>query len=241
MVLGEFQKDAESVGKNTDKLITALAEQFANMRMNIDGKIAIDVSASGITTTGIVGVSGSEVNPTNIKPQGSSIGGYIPGGRRDADFDTSTPRAGRIGDTLSSRLGRTLARHAQFNSMIAGSRMVTSAYRTDMLGSINSDHVTGRAYDLTGDNLGQYANLVNDSGGFAEFHGSAGSRHLHVVPPQGDAATPAAGMSTLAPSGGVTINAPITVNARDGQSAREIARIVLDQLAALQRTARERQ
>ena len=96
--------------------------------------------------------------------------------------DTSTPR----GDTSVSRtLGNTLSSHNYFNGMLAGKRTITSSWRNYALGSPSSDHVTGRAYDLIGQNLGQYSSLINGAGGFAEFHGAAGSRHLHVVPPSG--------------------------------------------------------
>jgi hypothetical protein len=71
------------------------------------------------------------------------------------------------------------------NSALTGKRTVTSSYRTTGLGSINSDHVTGRAYDLVGQNLGQYQSLVRSTGGFAEFHGVNKARHLHVVPGSG--------------------------------------------------------
>lgn len=107
--------------------------------------------------------------------------------------DTRTPRGRGIGDTTSSRLSRTLARHEAMNSMISGKRMVTSSFRTNNLGSINSDHLTGRAYDLVGNQLGMYKTVVERNGGFAEFHGGSTNRHLHVVPgpgPMGDTTVP---------------------------------------------------
>lgn len=117
--------------------------------------------------------------------------------------DTRTPRGKGIGDTTSSRLQQTMARHGAMNSMISGKRFVTSSYRTTGLGSINSDHVTGRAYDLVGNQLGMYKTIVERNGGFAEFHGGSINRHLHVVPgpgiaPMGDMVTPAS--KTLAAS-----------------------------------------
>jgi len=96
--------------------------------------------------------------------------------------DTSSPRGKGVGDTTSSRLSQTMGRHAQMDGMLTGKRTVTSAYRTTGLGSMNSDHITGRAYDLVGQNLGAYQRLATANGGFAEFHGSNASRHLHVVP-----------------------------------------------------------
>jgi hypothetical protein len=162
--------------------------------------------------------------------------------------DTSTPRAGRVGDTVTSRLGRTMSRHNYMDSQLTGKRTVTSAFRTTGLGSMNSDHVTGNAYDLTGQNLGQYQTMVNSAGGFAEFHGVASNRHLHVVPPQtpmGDSGTSRIGSlasapraNDSAPSGGgvVTIN----VYANENQSERAIAKIVMDEISKSQRNYRER-
>ena len=109
--------------------------------------------------------------------------------------DTSTRRS-RSGDTSTRRrLGSTLSAHGRFDSALTGKRSITSALRTNNLGSINSDHTTGDAYDLVGQNLGQYARMVNRSGGFAEFHGVNANRHLHVVP---NAGRPASGDTTSA-------------------------------------------
>ena len=98
------------------------------------------------------------------------------------ESDTSSARGKGVGDTTSSRLSQTMGRHAQMDGMLTGNRTVTSSYRTTGLGSMNSDHITGRAYDLVGQNLGAYQRLATANGGFAEFHGSNASRHLHVVP-----------------------------------------------------------
>ena len=165
-------------------------------------------------------------------------------GTNTKDPDTSSPRTGRVGDTVSSRLGRTMSRHSQFNSMLTGKRSITSAWRNHSLGSPSSDHVTGNAYDLTGQNLGQYSTLIKNAGGFAEFHGAAGSRHLHVVPPAapaGDTGTSRVGMeaptsSPQSSGGAVTIN----VYASEGQNEQTIARIVMDEINRSQRNYRER-
>lgn len=119
--------------------------------------------------------------------------------------DTRTPRGRGIGDTTSSRLSRTLARHEAMNSMISGKRMVTSSFRTNNLGSINSDHITGRAYDLVGNQLGMYKTVVERNGGFAEFHGGSTNRHLHVVPgpgPMGDTTVPSYSKVQASPTSG---------------------------------------
>lgn len=100
--------------------------------------------------------------------------------------DTTTAKAGQIGDTSTAKnLKRTMGRHSSFDKMLPGKRTVTSSLRNFNLGSPSSDHATGNAYDLVGQNLGSYSSLIKAAGGFSEFHGSGGSRHLHVVPPPG--------------------------------------------------------
>lgn len=159
--------------------------------------------------------------------------------------DTSSPRGGRIGDSTSSRLSQTMARHAAMNGQLTGTRSITSAYRTFGLGSPSSDHATGRAYDLTGQNLGAYSRLVHANGGFAEFHGRGGSRHLHVVPgpgPFGDTSTPsmykAPAMVGATVSAGTTNN--ITINAAPGQSPEAIANAVMRKIDERNRNKEQR-
>jgi hypothetical protein len=144
-------------------------------------------------------------------------------------------------DTTTSRFARTMARHSAINSMIAGNRTITSGVRNYNLGSPSSDHLTGAAYDLTGQNLGAYAGLVRASGGFAEFHGGALNRHLHVVPGMGigDTSTPIS-MGTSSGAAVVNNNYSIVVNAPEGSSPQAIADAVMARIAARQRDAMER-
>jgi outer membrane lipoprotein SlyB len=150
-----------------------------------------------------------------------------------ANSDTSSPRGKGIGDTTASRLSQTMSRHAALDGALTGNRTVTSAYRTYGLGSINSDHVTGRAYDLVGQNLGSYQRLVRNSGGFAEFHGRNAGRHLHVVPgpgPYGDAVSPRIMAPVATPSGesgggnGITISQVIYGNTNASEVADQAVR-----------------
>lgn len=155
--------------------------------------------------------------------------------------DTRTPR----GDTTSSRLEQTMSRHSAMDSQLTGKRTVTSAFRTWGLGSPSSDHVKGRAYDLTGQNLGAYSKLVHANGGFAEFHGVGGGRHLHVVPgtgPYGDTTVPSfyTPPATSGQKSGTVINNYVTVNAERGQSTEEIARAVVRKIDERERNYRER-
>jgi hypothetical protein len=127
--------------------------------------------------------------------------------------DTRTPRRGKFGDTaVSKRLRSTLGAHASMNGMLTGKRTITSAFRTTNLGSMNSDHAAGAAYDLTGQNLGQYAKMVRSGGGFAEFHGVNANRHLHVVPRTGDTSSSRDGKG-----GGMAAPPNVTVNVYPSQ------------------------
>ncbi len=156
--------------------------------------------------------------------------------------DTSTPRAGAVGDSATSRLGRTLGRHSYFNSMLSGKRTVTSSLRGWNLGSINSDHVTGNAYDLIGQNLGAYATLVNRSGGFAEFHGRGGGRHLHVVPgstPVGDSTSARTAVATSMAPAQTSNSFSIVING-GSDSADVIAKKVIAEINRVQRSKQER-
>ena len=165
-----------------------------------------------------------------------------------AGGDTSTPRGSRIGDTTSSRLSTTMGRHSAMDASLTGKRTVTSSFRTGGLGSINSDHVTGRAYDLVGQNLGQYQTMAKAGGGFAEFHGVNGSRHLHVVPGPGaigDRSTPVAPSnrkSNLVASGGGGGNPTYSFNIQGSENAspQQIAEAVMVKLKQIERSNRER-
>jgi hypothetical protein len=153
--------------------------------------------------------------------------------------DMNQPRGPQPnGDTTTSRFSQTLAAHSSFNAMTPGKRLVTSGIRNTNVGSLNSDHITGRAFDLTGDNLVSYSQNVKDAGGFAEFHGSAGAdRHLHVVPPVGDSSSPFVGGG----GGGATSNYyTIEVNASAGMDEEALANKVLDKIKRAERTSSER-
>lgn len=205
----------------TNQALLGLTDAIKNIAVHIEGTIKFDQDGK-VVTASINAIDGS-------KDKGAGTQGPIgvtPGG--------TAPQ-----DTATSRLQRTLARHAMFNSGIAGNRTITSSLRNFNLGSLSSDHAIGAAYDLTGDNLGQYAQTVNDAGGFAEFHGSAGSRHLHVVPPQaGDTASPMMGQATGSAS--VTNNYSIQVVAKDNATAQEVAQLVMRELNARERSMKER-
>lgn len=168
---------------------------------------------------------------------------FLPGGFFDLatrfGTPTVTPPVTPGGDTTTSRFSRTLAAHSSFNAMTPGKRLVTSGIRNTNVGSLNSDHTTGRAFDLTGDNLVSYAQNVKEAGGFAEFHGGPGEqRHLHVVPPVGDSSSPVSGGGG---AGGSTSNYyTIEVNASSGMDEEALANKVLDKIKRAERTSSER-
>jgi hypothetical protein len=155
--------------------------------------------------------------------------------------DTSTSRAGRIGDTSTSKLSQTMARHAAMNGQLTGKRTITSSLRNYALGSPSSDHATGAAYDLIGQNLGQYAKLVHANGGFAEFHGSMANRHLHVVPGPGIGDTTSMRpVSAVSSGGGNTTNYySFEINGTN-QSPEAIANMVIAKIEAKERSNKER-
>ena len=159
--------------------------------------------------------------------------------------DTNTPRGGVVGDTTSSRLSQTMARHNSINGSIAGKRSITSSYRTYGLGSLNSDHVTGRAIDIVGQNLGSYAVATRNAGGFAEFHGSGRGRHLHAVPGAGaigDTLTPASNQMGVPTSATVSSGTnSFTFHINGGQNnPEEIANMVMAKIKNTEQRVRER-
>jgi len=245
--LENFLISGSGLGANKDDIAKKLAS------------FGFDITAGGGLQTSTAGTLSDQLEGAALKMRTDIVAAIGSGfstkpdwwtGRPDwwaanpPDPDTSSPRASTVGDTVSSRLGRTMSRHNSFNSMLTGKRTVTSAWRNHSLGSPSSDHVTGNAYDLTGQNLGQYSTLIKNAGGFAEFHGAAGSRHLHVVPPaapSGDTGTSRIGMAAPAAlpqqtGGAVTIN----VYASEGQDEQAIARMVMDEINKSQRNYRER-
>lgn len=158
------------------------------------------------------------------------------------DMDTRSPRRNLVGDTKTPRaLGATMSAHNSMNSMLTGKRSVTSSFRTTGLGSPSSDHKAGRAYDLTGQNLGQYASLAKAAGGFAEFHGAASTRHLHVVPAlgrSGDTSTPVG--SVMSPSGTTYNGGDISITIVESKDARATAKEVANEIIAMQKNERRR-
>lgn len=164
------------------------------------------------------------------------------------DYDALPPNSRlnppeRVGDTKTSRLSALSGAHGRLSRGIPGRRSITSMMRNYNLGSLSSDHASGRAYDLVGDNLGMYQKAVLGEGGYADFHGRGGNRHLHVVPNGvGDTATPymGAGSMDLGMAGGGASNINVQVYAAPGMNEEALANAVIRKINAAQRNMAER-
>lgn len=227
--------------------VTVTAEDPEKLNKIADAATDFSTAATGLetaVTTFNTNMEGFFKAPLGEAPGWWSAGLKVTGTGDDMRLmpgDTSTPRGGAIGDTAISKLSQTMGRHAAMNGQLTGKRTVTSSLRDYALGSINSDHATGSAYDLTGQNLGQYAKLVHANGGFAEFHGSMANRHLHVVPGagMGDTSSPST-VSTASSSGGGTNNYYTFEINGNNSSPEVIANMVMAKIQDKERSDRQR-
>ena len=157
--------------------------------------------------------------------------------------DTRTPR-GAIGDATSRNLGNTLSNHSAISGSIAGNRTITSGYRNYALGSLKSDHVTGRALDMVGDNLVSYRDKMTAAGGLAEFHGKGDTRHLHVVPPSRSLGDSMTAVSAVSSNIGAADGAQVVSNSNNfyitGSDPQEIANAVMAKMAMINKSNGER-
>jgi hypothetical protein len=157
--------------------------------------------------------------------------------------DTRTPR-GAIGDATSRNLGNTLSNHSAISGSIAGNRTITSGYRNYALGSLKSDHVTGRALDMVGDNLVSYRDKMTAAGGLAEFHGKGDTRHLHVVPPSRSLGDSMTAVSAVSSNIGASDGAQMVSNSNNfyitGSDPQEIANAVMAKMAMINKSNGER-
>jgi hypothetical protein len=247
----------ESYGQAAERKFTSLFGGTEGLAISTRPEAKLDESANAMATATtdfknavekLTGMSKDafSLTPKSISAQTITATSITVNGKPVEGGDTSSSRGKGVGDTTSSRLSQTMARHASMDGMLSGKRTITSSYRTFALGSPSSDHFTGRAIDLVGANLGQYKSLAEANGGFAEFHGRGGSRHLHVVP------GPGAIGDTMAPVGaGTSKGLPIsntgggisyfTININGSNSSPdEIANKVMAKLRDKERASRER-
>lgn len=247
----------ESYGQAAERKFTSLFGGTEGLAISTRPEAKLDESANAMATATtdfkkavekLTGMSKDafSLTPKSISAQTITATSITVNGKPVEGGDTSSSRGKGVGDTTSSRLSQTMARHASMDGMLSGKRTVTSSFRTFALGSPSSDHFTGRAIDLVGANLGQYKSLAEANGGFAEFHGRGGSRHLHVVPGPGaigDTMAPVgAGASRGLPisnTGGGTSYFTININGSNS-SPDEIANKVMAKLRDKERASRER-
>lgn len=227
----------------TNRVATAMSEAEKKLsQIGVKGSLSGTIIVNGKVVTGEMKAAGDIYSSGALAGTGRGANNGGADGDPDTPEDTATFRRNRTGDTTSSKFANTLRSHRRISRMLGGKRNITSGVRFDNLGSLSSDHTVGAALDLVGDNLGAYAEMVRADGGFAEFHGAAGNRHLHVVPgtgAMGDMANPVAGQVG---SGGNTENHTyyLTVNPTPNASADEIAQAVMTKIERTQRSNRER-
>lgn len=224
----QFLNDLEEAIMDPMEKFTSDIEEMKNLLVTELGG-AIN-RLNGILTKYDLSSGDSAYDPNKVAEAGGDLARQM-----YPEDDSRTPRRSLV-DTMMT--------HRRFNSMIAGSRSVTSSLRGHNLGSMSSDHAAGRAYDLVGQNLGLYRSAVLANGGYAEFHGAGGSRHLHVVPgstPMGDTATPYMGGATMTPTvqGGST-NINVQVYGTPGMNEEALANAVVRKIESQQRSMAER-
>ena len=155
----------------------------------VDALVGAFGAVVGIIGTAIQGV-GSLIGAIGKIPKniggGGGVGGFIRnvGSVLSPVGDMSAPRVRVRGYQTHGRapLQRALS--------IGQGIKVTSGFRTHSLGSFNSAHKAGNGFDLVGSGLNSYASRLNNSGGFAQFHGNGSARHLHTKQPLGDSSAP---------------------------------------------------
>ena len=259
--LGEGSNITGLIGSITDPTqLQRLTELSSGAALQMEGgRSELEAFIKEIDPTGQFNVTltefkepiveaGQMLRDAALKYEGSTVafGTVVEGlvsqyGGGGENKDTNTPR---FGDRLTSALSSTMSAHGDVNSMIPGRRNITSSYRNFALGSLKSDHVTGRALDLTGQNLVSYRDKMTSAGGFAEFHGKGDSRHLHVVPPPaiGDSLTAVSATSSSVSGqgrGSTSINNTNNFYI-SGTNANEIAEVVMLKMSSVNKSMDER-
>lgn len=219
--IGSLESAASQMLAAPAQMTEAMTSSIPSISSSMSAAVTSALSAASIN----VNVTGSITGATITQTTG--------GGGDDKPTPIGNGRS--VDDTMTSRLSSLMNKHSALDGMITGKRKITSSFRNDGLGSLNSDHVTGHAYDLTGDNLGAYKTAVDKAGGFAELHGRGESRHLHVA--QGDTATPWIGGSGIGRSGDSIV---IQVQSTPNASPEQISAAVMREIDRRQRDRRER-
>lgn len=224
---------AELLGPDLADLTRNLDIQKTQDQKNVESNNGLRIAINGNFTPGV----------GKFETAVTSFGEIV---NKDLRFAIANPLGPRPPDTMTPRRAAVdaLNTHSAFDIQIAGNRNVTSSLRFGNLGSMNSDHAAGRAYDLVGQNLGLYGQAIRNAGGFAEFHGNGGDRHLHVVPPSssaiGDTASPYMGGVSTTPVSNNTTTVNLVVNASPGQDVRALADEVMYRIEQETRSRNER-
>jgi hypothetical protein len=134
-----------------------------------------------------IGATRAQLNALGEKPTIIDVV-YVPDATRLDRVHRQLDRysAGPVGDT-AGRVGRggfanTMAKHAAYAAGSPGVKVTNILTGGGGRHAGSGDHQAGRALDLTGTGLARYASAVRADGGYAAFHGSGPSRHLHAVP-----------------------------------------------------------
>lgn len=209
------------------------------IKLGIDNfdKIQGAISAVVGTIQDLVGAIGNidwPEPPGWMKSAGGAIGGLL--------GDTATSRARGGGGSL----GSTMAAHAQATAATGARPRITNALvGGGGHGPGSGDHQRGRALDLTGKGLARYGRYIRAQGGYAAFHGSGSTRHLHAVPAAaGDTVHSRARTRVAAgggAGGGVTIEAgAVTVTVTNPGSNVDVAEAVAQGIRDYVREREER-
>lgn len=160
----------------------------------------------------------------------------IVGGRQIGDTATSRAR-GKAGN-----FANTLAAHQRISAMTGARPRITNAFvGGGGHGHGSGDHQAGRALDLVGRGLAAYGAQIRAEGGYAAFHGTGATRHLHAVPAGDTTRSYARPRATGGGSGGVAIEAgAVTVTVTNPGANVDVAQAVADGIRDYVRDREER-
>lgn len=180
-----------------------------------------------------------------IKPYITKILGWLGSLKTKASsIKTVLSALNPFGDTPTQRghgnlsLGGTLAAHGAISGSLGGGYRVSNALvGGGGHGPGSGDHQAGRAVDVVGRNLPQYAREVRKRGGYAAIHGQGSGKHVHAV--MGDTPTRRTGRIDGPGGSHVTIESGAVVIHAGNASAEEIGIMVEQALRRIQRDAEE--
>jgi hypothetical protein len=228
------KKGVDQVGKFVSKIATvtsgpidALAGAFGSV---------VDAVRTAIDLVRQLGDVLKTINLENFKAGAGFIADKISGPFKRTG-DTSSPRVPVRGFAAHGAFSRTAGMHRALST--SGGIRVTSGLRNHSLGSFNSAHKRGNALDLVGSGLDRYKTRLEDIGGFAEYHGSGPSRHLHAEYPIGDTGSPRVAARGAGPGKSSIQNVTINVSG-SGLTRDELQAVMVRTMHEVNRNGRER-